>query len=128
MSGAQIDGPSRVPSGVGGTSAGVVLAGGGLEVGADTTVGKILLLLSPATSVVVGSLLFYLRIELGRYQEGRMVAKARRTLVDAIDNPRYTEPEREYFRKVLLQLDRTVVSRQLERVQAVGAVPDPPPS
>ena len=69
------DAPSgRVIAGVGGTSTGTMLVGGGLLAGPETTIGKILLLLSPATSILAGSLFFYLHMSINRWLEDREAA------------------------------------------------------
>lgn len=108
---------SRVPAGISGTSAGTALSGGSLGVGPESTLGKVMLLVSPLTSVVVGSLFFYLQAELARYLEARMVSKARTTVENALDNPRYTETEHEHFRGVLLDVDTLAITRRLEWIR-----------
>jgi len=76
-----------------------------------------MLLVSPLASVAVGSLFFYLQAELARYLEARMVAKARTTVENALDNPRYTETEREHLRGVLLSVDTLAIARRLEWIR-----------
>jgi hypothetical protein len=90
----------------------------------ESTLGKVMLLLSPLTSVVVGSLFFYLQAGFARYLEARRVAKARTTVESALDNPRYTETEREHFREVLLRVDTLAIARRLEWIRDRVRVPE----
>ena len=115
-------GREGIGPGVTGTGVGTAQVGGGLEVGTDTTLGKILVLASPLTSVVVGGLTVYLQASWGRYLEARQAAKARKTLQRAIDNDRLPDADRERFRQLLADLEHGVVARDLERVGLVGTI------
>jgi hypothetical protein len=72
--------PGRTMSGVGGTGSGTGLVGLGFGVGPDTTAGKLLMLVAPATSIVVGGGLFYLHVSVNRWMETRAAGSARATL------------------------------------------------
>jgi hypothetical protein len=117
--------PDRVMSGLGGTGTGTIFAGGGLQVGPETTIGRVLLLISPATSVVAGSLLFYLHVSVNRWLEDREARRARMTLERALDNPQVPEVDKEEFRQLLVGFERDRITRELKRVGAVGTVPEP---
>src|SRR4051812_17270270 len=91
--------PDRLASGVGGTGAGTAVAGSGLVVGPETTIGKVLLLISPATSVVAGTLLFYAHMNLRRWLEDREADRARARLREALDNPNVPEAKKALFRE-----------------------------
>jgi hypothetical protein len=117
--------PDRVVSGVGGTGSGTGLAGAGLYgFGPETTLGKALILASPVTSVLAGSLLFYAHVSLSRWLENRAATRARKTIERAINNENLPEAERDKFRTDLAKFERGVVARELERVEAIGAVPE----
>jgi hypothetical protein len=66
--------PDRFISGLGGTGSGTGLVRAGLLLGPETTVGKILLFISPVTSVIAGSTLYYLHVSLNRWFESRPAA------------------------------------------------------
>jgi hypothetical protein len=116
--------PDRVISGLGGTGTGTMMAGGGLQAGPETTLGKVLLLMSPATSVVAGSLLLYLHMTVNRWLEDREADRARGKLRRALDDPHVPEPDKEEFRRLLAGFERSQIERELERVRAIGRVPD----
>jgi hypothetical protein len=116
--------PGRTMSGVGGTGSGTGLVGLGFGVGPDTTAGKLLMLVAPATSIVVGGGLFYLHVSVNRWMETRAAGSARATLERAIKNPEIPEEDKKKeFRKQLAEFEKGVVARELERVEALGAVP-----
>jgi hypothetical protein len=117
------DQPDRFISGVGGTGSGTGLVGAGLLVGPDTTLGKILLLISPATSVIVGTTLYYLHVSLNRWLESRAAAAARPTLERAINNPLVPEEDKARFRNQLAIFEEGVIAREMERVRLIGTVP-----
>jgi hypothetical protein len=117
------DQPDRFISGVGGTGSGTGLVGAGLLVGPDTTLGKILLLISPATSVIVGTTLYYLHVSLNRWLESRAAAAARQTLERAINNPLVPEEDKARFRNQLAIFEEGVIAREMERVRLIGTVP-----
>lgn len=114
------DGPDRVVAGVGGAGTGTAAAGGGLLVGPETTLGKILLLASPATTAIVTSLLYYLHVWVNNWFEDRVAARARVALQRAIANPDIEETDKQEFRSQLASFERTRIVRGIERVEAVG--------
>jgi hypothetical protein len=115
-----------VASGVGGTGAGTAVAGGGLLVGPDTTFGKVLLLLSPATSVLAGTLLFYAHMNLRRWLEDREADRARGRLREALHDPDVPEDKKAAFRQLLGEFEHETITRGLERARNIGQVPPPP--
>ncbi len=114
------NGPDRVVAGVGGAGTGTATAGGGLIVGPETTLGKVLLLASPAMTAVMTSALYYLHVSINRWFEDREAARARLTLQRAIANPDIPEPDKQEFREQLASFERTRIVRGIERVEAVG--------
>jgi hypothetical protein len=80
--------------------------GAGFEAGTDTTLGKILILISPATSVLVGSVVFYAHVSLNRWLESRAATRARKTLERAINNPNLPEDHKEDFRRQLAEFEQ----------------------
>jgi hypothetical protein len=116
--------PGRVVAGVGGTSTGTAVVGLGLLSGPETTLGRVLLLASPATSVVTGSLFYYLHLTLNRWLEDREATRARETLKRALDDPDVPDDDKVEFRKLLANHHRGRILRQFARVDALGDVPE----
>lgn len=110
--------PDRVLSCVGGSGTGTMLAGTGLQAGPDTTLGTLLLLASPATSVLAAGALFYLHLMVNRWIEDREAERARAMLARAIDDPHVLESEKEDFRRLLARFERDQIEHELRRVQA----------
>jgi hypothetical protein len=116
--------PDRLISGIGGTGSGTGLVGAGLTVGPETNLGRILLFVSPVTSVVVGSVFFHLHMNLNRWFETRAAGRARRALEEAISSPHLPEEAKARFRLQLVQFEESVVARELERVRLISALPE----
>ena len=58
--------------------------------------------------------------------ESRQAAKARRTIEAAINNPNVPEARKQAFRERLAEFEAGVPwRRELERVEAIGNVPQP---
>jgi hypothetical protein len=117
--------PDRVVAGVGGAGTGTAAAGGGLIVGPETTLGKILLLASPVMTAVVTSALYYLHVSVNRWFEDREASRARATLQKAIANPDIPDTDKEEFRELLANFERTQIVRVIERVEAVAESTSP---
>lgn len=118
------DDPGRAMSGIGGGSTGTAVAGAGLQVGPETTLGKILLLASPATSVVAGQLFFYLHVNVNRWLEDRQARRARSLLKQALDDPDVPDEVKREYRELLGGHYRDRITREMARVTAIGHIPD----
>jgi hypothetical protein len=115
--------PSSARAGMGGVGGGTGLVAVAHTIGYGTTVGQILLYLAPFTSFVVGSVLYYLEIQVTRYLERRAVASARKTLVRQLESPHTTEEHKAKIRNLLERLEESVATAELERVKLIGASP-----
>jgi hypothetical protein len=108
-----------------------MVAGAGLGIGPDTTIGKVLLLMSPATSVVSGACLFFAHARVRRWLEDKEAEQARADLKMALEDPDVSEEDKQEFKRLLSGYHRDRIERQLRRVRSAGesgASIDPPTS
>lgn len=122
--------PDRALSCLGAGGTGTILAGAGLQAGSDTTLGKVLLLASPATSVAAASALFLWHMMINRWLEDREAERARTIIARALDDPHVPASEKRDFRRLLARFERDQIERELRRVTAVagyGITPKPDP-
>jgi hypothetical protein len=109
--------PSSVRAGVGGVGGGTGLVALAQSIGANTTVGALLLYVAPAVSIVVGAGLYYLEVQANRYLERRLVNNARKTLVQQLSSPHTSDEHKARIRRMLEDLEHTIATAELERVK-----------
>jgi hypothetical protein len=102
-------------AGVGGGTGLVALAQS--VIGADTTLGAVILYIAPAMSFVAGATLYYLEVQASRYLERRLVNNARKTLERQLDGNRTSNEHKARIRRKLEELEEAVASAELERVR-----------
>ena len=110
---------------VGGIGGGTGLVGVAHLVGPSTPFGAILLYAAPAATVIVGSLLYYVEIQVSRYAERRVAKNARKTLEAALANPLTSDEHRARIRAKLEALEEVLTTREVERVTLIGLPPPP---
>lgn len=82
--------------------------------------GRVLLLASPALTAIVTGTFYYLHVAINRWFEDREAARARATLQKAIEDPNVPEKDKQEFRGLLADFERTQIVRDIERVRVVG--------
>jgi len=87
-----------------------------------------MLLASPLTSLLAGTLLFYFHVNVNRWLEDREAKRARGILDEALDDDHVPDDVKDDFRQLLAGHHRDRIMRELERVTAVGDVPKRPPT
>jgi hypothetical protein len=92
-------------------------------IGPHTTLGAILLYLAPATSFVVGAVLYYVQLQASRYLERRVINSARKTLERQLDSNRTSESHKVKIRKMLEELEVSEASAELDRVRLIRITP-----
>jgi len=112
--------PSSARASIGGVGGGTGLVAIAQSVGPNTAIGAILLYLAPATSFVVGAVLYYMEVQASRYLEKRLVNGARKTLERQLDNPRTSDEHKASIRAMLEEMERSVATAELERVRLMG--------
>jgi hypothetical protein len=112
--------PSSARASIGGVGGGTGLVAVAQSMGPGTTFGAVLLYLAPAASFVVGSALYYVETQAGRYLERRLVDGARKTLERQLDNPRTSDEHKARIRRMLEEMETSVASRELERIRLIG--------
>ena len=93
-------------------------AGGGLTIGPETTLGKVLILASPVTSVLVDYTVIQGRQWLARWEQQRPIRIARRTLKTAIKDPDTPENRKALYREKLADLHDHAIAQQLQQLTA----------
>ncbi len=103
----------------GGALTGLGSAGGGLTIGPETLLGKLLILASPFTTVLVDYAVIQGQAALERWENDRPIRRARRTLKRAIKDQHMPEQRRALYREQLADLQDAEVAQQLAGV-AIG--------
>jgi hypothetical protein len=112
--------PSPRAARAGGVLTGLGSAGGGLAIGPDTVIGKVLILVSPIASVVVDYAVIQIRASLERWEALRPVRQARRTLKAGIKDSDIPEDRKVVYRERLADLKEAQVDWQLDQLAAAG--------
>ncbi|MEU6741562.1 hypothetical protein [Streptosporangium sandarakinum] len=90
------------------------------SIGSDTTLGALILYLTPAASFVIGSALYYMQVQASRYMERRLVKNAMKTLQAQLDNPLTSEEHKARIRKLLEEAERHVANAEVQRIKQLG--------
>ena len=90
-------------------------AGSGLTVGPETLLGKILILASPVTSVLVDYAVIHGSATLRHRSQQRLIRQARRTLEEGIKAPETTDERRDEYQHILAELKDREIARSVAR-------------
>lgn len=115
--------PSLAGSSVGGASAGTGLVAVAQSIGPSTTLGAILLYAAPAASVIIGTGLYFVELQVSRYFERRLARSAIKTLTKQLQNPATSNGHKARIRKFLEEVENSVAASELERVKGIGRLP-----
>src|SRR5215470_5872747 len=72
--------PNSARAGFGGIGGGTGLIALAQAIGPKTVIGAIIIYLSPATSFLIGAVLYYLEVQASRYLERRLINNVKRVL------------------------------------------------
>lgn len=97
---------------------GIGSAGGGLTIGPETLLGKVLILASPLTSVFVDYAVIQGSASMRQWDQQRPIRQARRTLRRAIKDPHAPEERKALYRQQLADLHDVAIAEQLARLAA----------
>ena len=112
------DGQVRSGARASGGLVGLGSAGGGLTIGPETALGKVLILASPLTSVFVDYAVVQGSASVRRWDEQRPIRQARRTLKKAINDRDTPEERRAVYREQLADLHDVAIGEELARLAA----------
>lgn len=118
--------PSKAGPGVGGAGFGTGLVAIAQSIGPSTPVGAVLLYAAPAASVLIGSGLYFIELQLGRYLQGRLARGAIRTLTKQLENQQTSSEHKKRLRKQLEEVEAVVATSEVERVRQIGKLPPRP--
>lgn len=102
--------------GLGGVGGGTGLTALAMHIGADTTMGQVLIFLVPAFSVISGVAFYQLKSWSDWSSEKLLVWRARRTLETQLKNSNTSDERKVAIRKMLEDMDRLVAEAEFERV------------
>jgi hypothetical protein len=115
------DAQGRVGARASGGLIGLGSAGGGLTVGPETLLGKILILASPITSVLIDYAVIQGRASMRQWEQQRPIRQARKTLKRAIEDPHTPEERKAIYRQQLADLHDVAIAQQLARLATASA-------
>jgi hypothetical protein len=77
---------------------------------------------APSVSVFLGGLWLWLQVKIANHLRDRevrlLINNARKTLEEALNNPKTSEPHRARIRRQLEKLEQVSIDRQMERIKA----------
>lgn len=115
-------GGGRAGARAGGALTGLGSASGGLTVGPETTLGKLLILASPLTTLLADYAVVQGREALARWEERRPFRRARKTLKRGIKDPDTPEARKAIYREQLADLRDVEINQHLAAI-VVAAEP-----
>jgi hypothetical protein len=110
-------------AGVGGGTLLVVIANSLSE---NNKAKPLLIWAAPSVAVFLGGLWLWLQVKIANYLRDRevqaLINNAKRTLEEALNNPKTSEPHRARIRRQLEKLEQVSIERQMERIKAFRIV------
>jgi hypothetical protein len=116
--------PNRAKATVGGVGSGTGLVAIANAIGPTTTMGAILLYLSPSVAYITGAVLYYIDVQTSRFLQRRMVNSARKTLTRQMQDPAMSTQYKARIRRKLEELEETVADAEVARVKSMGELPE----
>ncbi|GAA0335620.1 hypothetical protein NE235_14840 [Actinoallomurus spadix] len=105
---------------MGGVGGGTALIAAAQHIGTDKTWGQVLLYLSPMVSVALGSVIYYCFAQMNWMVLVFEVKRAKRTLLEQLEDPNVSDQVKEDIRRDLDEIDRRLSSARLARVRAAS--------